>query len=411
MAMSKKNLLALALMVVLVFSTSSSKVTIQSVSASVENSWTERAQMPTARGSLSTAVVNGKIYAIGGANNNGTLGTNEEYDPATNTWTERAPMPTPRVDFGIAIYENKIYAIGGNINGSPTSDTGANEVYDPATDTWATKTPMTTARDALQANVVASKIYLISGLLPTNSVGPIVSDATEIYDPATDSWSLGAPILTPVFAYASAVAENKIYIMGGQTSNGSGGLNQIYDPATNNWTYGQPLPVPVTYAGAGATTGEYAPERIYLIGGVVGGDITGVNQVYNPSVDNWTMGAEMATKRTSLALAVVDDVLYVLGGIPIISLQTPLYALNEQYTPIGYGTMPTPTPSPTPSPSPSPTLQPQASSSPIPTSKPRTGFLGTSLPTEYGYAIVIVVAVVVIAAIALVLRRRLLKQA
>jgi N-acetylneuraminic acid mutarotase len=43
--------------------------------------------MPTARWALSTSVVDGKIYAIGGAGPVWqALRTVEEYDPATNAW-------------------------------------------------------------------------------------------------------------------------------------------------------------------------------------------------------------------------------------------------------------------------------------------------------------------------------------
>jgi hypothetical protein len=42
--------------------------------------WTKKADMPTARCGLSTSVVNGKIYAIGGSNGNA-LSAVEEYDP------------------------------------------------------------------------------------------------------------------------------------------------------------------------------------------------------------------------------------------------------------------------------------------------------------------------------------------
>jgi hypothetical protein len=50
----------------------------------VEDTWTTKADMPTARGYFSTAVVKGKIYAFGGAlgPNSGTSVV-EEYNPAT----------------------------------------------------------------------------------------------------------------------------------------------------------------------------------------------------------------------------------------------------------------------------------------------------------------------------------------
>ena len=59
--------------------------------------WTQKeADMPTGRWELSTCVVDGKIYAIGGAGPvYQALGTVEVYDPATDSWdTTKTRMPT-----------------------------------------------------------------------------------------------------------------------------------------------------------------------------------------------------------------------------------------------------------------------------------------------------------------------------
>ena len=61
--------------------------------------WTEKTPMPTARTFLYASVVEGKIYAIGGAKSTSQypLSTVEVYDPVTDTWdTTITPMPTAR---------------------------------------------------------------------------------------------------------------------------------------------------------------------------------------------------------------------------------------------------------------------------------------------------------------------------
>ena len=64
---------------------------LASGSYSEEGIWTMKADMPTARSCLSTSVVNGKIYAIGGMRNanSGPLSVVEEYNPETDTWTTK----------------------------------------------------------------------------------------------------------------------------------------------------------------------------------------------------------------------------------------------------------------------------------------------------------------------------------
>ena len=162
---------ASALLLALVFLSATFIITAKPVSAADLGSWTTKAAMHEARSGLGVAVVNGKIYAIGGSTlqgsppyTGGIVGTNEEYDTATDTWVFKKPMPTPRMNFGIAVYNNKIYCIGGEPR------TNINEVYDPATDTWETKAPMPTPRDGLRANVVNGKIYLIGGNDPDVSI-------------------------------------------------------------------------------------------------------------------------------------------------------------------------------------------------------------------------------------------------
>ncbi|MBI1929803.1 hypothetical protein HYR99_36830 [Candidatus Poribacteria bacterium] len=81
-----------------------------------EGKWTKKADMPTPRDSLSTSVVNGKIYAIGGWSKGGPLSTGEEYDPATNQWIKKTDMPTARGGLSTSVVNGKIYAIGGFVS-------------------------------------------------------------------------------------------------------------------------------------------------------------------------------------------------------------------------------------------------------------------------------------------------------
>jgi hypothetical protein len=293
---------------------------------SAEDSWVSKTEMPTARGYLQAAVVNGKIYAIGGS---GPIGTNEEYDPETDTWTAKTPKPTPEQSYAIAVVRNKIYCIGG----LPCEPTGVNEVYDPATDSWETKADMPTARYGLQANVVNGKIYCMGGARTLGyNQGVEELNVTEVYDPATDKWTTKSPMLSPA-GYVSAVIDNKIYVIGPEHT-------QIYNPETDKWSTASSPSSSITAGGdngnaaaAAATTGAMAPKRIYVY------DAPSL-QVYDPVSDSWSFGTSPPTNsRKYLAIAVVDDLLYFIGGF---NFRPPgfydFYAENEQYTPFGYGT-------------------------------------------------------------------------
>lgn len=151
---------------------SCSRISIPSVTFSHESTreydpatdtWATKTPMPTARYGLTSGVVNGKIYVIGG-----NINTVEEYDPATDTWATRTPMPTRRYWLTSSMVNGKIYAIGGY--SYSTSYLNTVEEYDPATDTWTTKTPMPSPRARLTSSAVNGKIYVIGGYSYLNMV-------------------------------------------------------------------------------------------------------------------------------------------------------------------------------------------------------------------------------------------------
>jgi N-acetylneuraminic acid mutarotase len=306
-----------------------------------QNSWTSLAPLITARGELGVAVADGKIYAIGGLNGNSPLNVNEEYTPATNEWTSKSPMPTARSGFAVAVYDNLIYCIGGAVGNNEY--VGNNEVYDPSTDTWQTKASMPTPRADLSACVANGKIYLIGGKVYSGtSPNYVETDVNEIYDPTTNTWSTAAPLPSAVYGYASAVINGEIHIVGGSKSTGIAGINdfvnsnQVYDPQNNSWSLGANLPSAAAYAAAAATEGFMAPPLLYFIGGFFVNSFMNAVQVYNAGNNSWGTGASMPTPRAYLGVAVLNDVLYAIGGFD----GTNWLNTVEQYTPIGYGTAP-----------------------------------------------------------------------
>ena len=298
-----------------------------------EDSWTTMEPLPTPRAWLGVAVVNGKIYAIGGDGGYGSTSVNE-YSPITDTWTTKTPMPTPRILFGTAVLENKIYIIGGDRGNWDVgiTPTAVNEVYDPATDTWDTLTSMPTRRMAVSANVVDGKIYVIGGGQKSPNTNLTPTAVNEVYDPETDTWTTKASIPTVVEYHTSAVLDNKIFIMGGAVNVN---LNQIYDTETDTWSNGAPLLTGVDSAAAGVITGTSASKRIYVIGGKQSLDAVKLNQVYDPETDTWTYGEPMPTARYGLGVAVINDTLYAIGGREG-WISWPISAANEKYTPFGY---------------------------------------------------------------------------
>ena len=316
-----------------------------------QNSWAESAPMHQARADLGVAVVDGKIYAIGGQvlvyqdtlrTESREVGTNEEYDPAFDNWTGKAPMPISSSDFATAVYNGKIYCIGAGGNEIFNSSTGAldtpiakgfNEVYNPATDKWENKTPAPIAQISAQAYVVNGKIYLVDGY----SNGILI----QIYDPIIDKWVDQTQLPIPGAA-TSGVLDDKIYFFGDS-------VTQIYDPNTGVLSEGSP-PLNNFFKGIlSITTGIMAPKSIYVFfnpPNALNSSLYSI-QVYDAVNNSWLSGANLPFQRQDFGIAVVNDVIYVIGGYVGYGNWTP-YAetykityLNsvEVYTPFGYGTV------------------------------------------------------------------------
>jgi N-acetylneuraminic acid mutarotase len=289
-----------------------------------EDSWATLEPMPTVRRRLGVAVVDGKIYAIGGFNGTA-LSTNEMYDPETDTWTTKEPMPSARYGFGITVVDGKIYVIGGCNRWNSWSC--ANQVYDPATDTWKKLTSIPEQTNFVGATAINDKIYVIGGL--ATFLPPYISyDLNQVYDTKTDSWDLETPILQQVHDYGSAIVDNKIYILGGYDIGyepQEKDLTQIYDTENETWSYGTSLSTAIWGAAAGATSGVLAPKRIHLLK-------ENIHYVYDPENDSWTEETPMLTPRSYVSVSVVNDEIYAIGGYD----GDNYLAVNEKYTPADY---------------------------------------------------------------------------
>lgn len=206
------------------------------------DSWKALAPLPTKRGSPLAAVVNDKIYVIGGATtppgSNQTsidqmqaqvcLGTVEEYDPATNTWRERATMPTPRNHAAVGVVNGKIYVIGGRVGAAfigLASDTSVVEEYDPVTNKWGPpRARMPTARSALAAGVYNGRIYVAGGEFQDTHMMATFR-AVEAYDPARNAWATLPSLPVSRHGLAGGIIGNRFYVVGGDVQSSGTGVH------------------------------------------------------------------------------------------------------------------------------------------------------------------------------------------
>ncbi|XP_034781062.2 kelch-like protein 22 isoform X2 [Acipenser ruthenus] len=103
------------------------------------NQWESRAASPIGRAWHGMAGLNGRVYVIGGSNDN--LGYRRDilrvacYDPAIDEWTTVSPLPSGHGEPGIAVLDHRIFVLGGRSH-NRGSRTDYVHVYDAEVDRW-----------------------------------------------------------------------------------------------------------------------------------------------------------------------------------------------------------------------------------------------------------------------------------
>jgi hypothetical protein len=158
------------------------------------------------------------------------------YFPENDSYVRKADVPTQRTWGTCAVVDNKIYVIGGYSYSEPTGASNVNEVYDPATDTWTTNAPLPVSLigTTRENPVIDGKIIVTHGL---DALAGNFHVETYVYNPATNAWVEGSSAGYPRDGVACGVIADKLYVVGGRADiPGPYGLdyNEVYDPSLDN---------------------------------------------------------------------------------------------------------------------------------------------------------------------------------
>ena len=210
---------------------------------SAQGTWKQLSVTPITRTENSAALLDGKIYVLGGFTPKGTTTRVDVWNPTSNNWSIANPLPQALHHTTAVVVNGKIYVIGGFKSGfwKPVNTTYE---YDPDLQRWFNKTPMPTARGAHAAAVIDGKIHLVGGA-HRKLFNLLNTDAHEVYDPATDTWDTLSPLPTPRDHLTATAANGKLFVIGGRIDvnyHNNLNTNESYDPKTKKWTQLAPLP-------------------------------------------------------------------------------------------------------------------------------------------------------------------------
>lgn len=193
------------------------------------------------------------------------------------SWTTMSAVPLARHYFAmVRLPSGKVLVIGGFASNSITNSV---VIYDPATDSWSPAASMLSARSDPSATVLPDGRVLVAG--GDTNVNATLASA-EIYDPVANTWTATASMAEARTRQTATLLPNgKVLVIGGY--NRSGGLTfsqtaEMYDPAQGTWaTMATPLSDSRAQHAAQLLPGGNA---VLLIGGVKGAGFVNTAELF-----------------------------------------------------------------------------------------------------------------------------------
>jgi N-acetylneuraminic acid mutarotase len=175
------------------------------------------------------------------------------YAPETDSWRRGHPIPEGRRRGGAGCVlhsDGWIYVVGGIIDGHHSGTQAWFDRIHPETGEWQELPDAPHRRDHAPALIIGDKLYFFAGRetgrhngTDYNALFFATIPEVDVYDFTTGMWStLPDPIPVPTAAGGAGVLDGKIYYTGGESGRAEAYTEtQIFDPATGSWTVGAAL--------------------------------------------------------------------------------------------------------------------------------------------------------------------------
>lgn len=225
--------------------------------------WTEEpALSETLRAATTLSTLpDGDVLIVGGFTDFYTHDTSLRYDPDTQTLVAAA-LNHGRASHTATTLREGLVLVAGGWGWSLLNDIEAQEpdvsaeVYNAATGSWSLVAPMSTSRERHTAVLLPDGRVLVAGgltlMFEGDFPGTRPTATAEIYDPCQDSWSLVAPMIEARYGHTMTLLPSGRVLVTGGMSDGVGVLAsaEAYDPSTDSWTSLPLMAVPRLHATA-----------------------------------------------------------------------------------------------------------------------------------------------------------------
>lgn len=281
--------------------------------------WSTGEAIPTARSEMTSTLLNGKIYVIGGIRFWGSTDKVEAYDIANDDWEKLPNLPEKLNHIGIASDGKKVFVSGGFLNMRQTEFVNTLYAYDVETRKWSTLKNMPNTRGAHYMIYRNGQLHLLGGRQ---------HQEVWTYTISNDSWT--SNIIAPIPElrdHITVLQDNqRLYIVGGRQMGKVKSDCWQYDYQTKQWITFAQIPTP-----RGGQTAALVNNQIHIIGGEDLEESTtfGEHNVYNLTTKSWTTQTNLPTARHGLTSEVYQDKWYVIGGGKKAGVKTLISAADQ----------------------------------------------------------------------------------
>jgi hypothetical protein len=258
------------------------------------------------------------------------------------TWSPAGVLPRAVSEVDLVPLQNGRILIAGG-TGTDGAPVAATQLFDPAGDSWSAEPALGTARRRHATTRLSDGRVLVTGG-QGDQAAPLTS--VEVLDPAAGRWTRVPEMAGARHGHSATVLhDRRVLVVGGsgaRDGQGDGALAtaELYDPATGTWATTGEL--------SSARTGHRAvlldDGRVLVTGGLLP---TGVDraeplaycEVFDPATGVWTTTGSLGTARAGhQAVLLPDHRVLVTGGDPVVAADGTLdpdsLATAELYDPV-----------------------------------------------------------------------------
>jgi hypothetical protein len=305
-------------------------------------------------------LADGRVLVTGGTRTgeSGTVFNREAeiYDPATQSFSATGPMSSPRIDHAVVtLQDGRVLVLGGTTNG--TAALNSAEVFDPTAGAFKATASMGAPRDDPSATLLGDGRVLVAGGNFSQGEDIYFVVVAELYDPATDRFSISGRMQTPrIYHTAQRLPDGRVLIVGGLGQDPLGpnviAVRDVeaFDPATGEFTV-----IGQLSEGRSRPQLTLLEDGKVLVSGGVGLDaqqnivISSTLEVFDPAAGTSSTPVSMSMpRREHAAVALADGRVLLAGGTtttgstaaaelfdPAAGTTTPLGEMTEPRTQAG----------------------------------------------------------------------------